>query len=91
MCGAALPANAYLFSGEVDGSQPWRPDSTSRKFRHLADAIGLNREIHLHSLHHFVVTTLLGAGVELPQVAGRVGHGGGGPTASGNTVLFSVL
>lgn len=80
MCGGTLPANAYLFSGEVDGSKPWRPDSTTRKFRHLSDSIGIGREIHLHSLRHFVVTTLLCAGVELPQVAGRVGHGGGGHT-----------
>ncbi len=79
-CGASLPDEAYLFSGEVDGSKPWRPDSTSRKFRQLRDSIGLDREIHLHSLRHFVVTTLLGAGVALPQVAGRVGHGGGGHT-----------
>lgn len=79
-CGVPLPANAYLFSGDVDGAQPWRPDSTSRKFSHLRDSIGVNREVHLHSLRHFVVTTLLGAGVALRQVAGRVGHGGGGYT-----------
>ncbi|HSH58862.1 MAG TPA: site-specific integrase [Acidimicrobiales bacterium] len=78
--GESFSANAYLFSREADGSQPWRPDSTSRKFRQLRDSIGLDREIHLHSLRHFVVTTLLGAGVALPQVAGRVGHGGGGHT-----------
>ena len=76
----SLLDDAYLFSGEGDGSQPWRPDSTSRKFRQLRDSIGLDRDIHLHSLRHFVVTTLLGAGVALPQVAGRVGHGGGGHT-----------
>ncbi|MEO7443051.1 MAG: site-specific integrase, partial [Acidimicrobiales bacterium] len=79
-CGVALPDGAYLFSGTVDGARPWRPDSTSRKFSQLRDSIGLDRAIHLHSLRHFVVTTLLGAGVALPQVAGRVGHGGGGHT-----------
>ncbi|MGH9166060.1 MAG: tyrosine-type recombinase/integrase, partial [Acidimicrobiales bacterium] len=79
-CGVPLPNDAYLFSGRVDGSQPWRPDSTSRKFSQLRESIGLDRGLHLHSLRHFVVTTLLGAGVALPQVAGRVGHGGGGHT-----------
>ncbi|MDP9402853.1 MAG: tyrosine-type recombinase/integrase [Actinomycetota bacterium] len=79
-CAEPLPPNAYLFSGDVGGLQPWRPDSTSRRFSQLRDAIGLDREIHLHSLRHFVVTTLLGAGVALPQVAGRVGHDGGGHT-----------
>ncbi len=82
-CGVSLPTDAFLFSSEPDGVLPWRPDSTSRRFRLLRDSIGLNREIHLHSLRHFVVTTLLGAGVELPQVAGRVGHGGGGQTTLG--------
>lgn len=79
-CGVALPGDAFLFSGAVDGSRPWRPDSTSRRFRQLRDAVGLDPEIHLHSLRHFVVTTLLGAGVSIPQVAGRVGHEGGGHT-----------
>jgi len=79
-CGTSLPEHGYLFSGRVDGSAPWRPDSTSRKFRQLRDSIGMDRAVHLHSLRHFVVTTLLGAGVSLPQVAGRVGHGGGGHT-----------
>lgn len=62
-CGVSLPADAYLFSGKVDGSVPWRPDSASRKFSHLRDAIGVDPEMHLHSLRHSVVTTLLGAGV----------------------------
>ncbi|MGH8846964.1 MAG: hypothetical protein ACREXQ_06965, partial [Polaromonas sp.] len=76
-CEVALADTAFLFSGAADGAEPWRPDSTSRKFSQLRDSIGLDPEIHLHSLRHFVVTTLLGAGVALPQVAGRVGHGEG--------------
>jgi integrase len=79
-CGAILPAKAFLFSNDPNGAEAWRPDSTSRRFRTLRDRVGLDEEIHLHGLRHFVVTTLLGAGVELPQVAGRVGHGGGGKT-----------
>ena len=79
-CGVTLPAKAFVFSNDPDGADAWRPDSTSRRFRTLRDAVGLDEEIHLHGLRHFVVTTLLGAGVELPQVAGRVGHGGGGKT-----------
>lgn len=79
-CGVTLPAKAFLFSNEPDGSEAWRPDSTSRRFRTLRDRVGLDEKIHLHGLRHFVVTTLLGAGVELPQVAGRIGHGGGGKT-----------
>ena len=79
-CGVKLPAKAFLFSNDPDGAEAWRPGSTSRRFRTLRDRVGLDEEIHLHGLRHVVVTTLLGAGVELPQVAGRVGHGGGGTT-----------
>jgi integrase len=79
-CGVALPADAYVFSGDVEGSRPWRPDSTTRRFSRLRESVGVDPQIHLHSLRHFVVTSLLGAGVALPQVAGRVGHGGGGHT-----------
>ncbi|MGH9920157.1 MAG: tyrosine-type recombinase/integrase, partial [Nitrososphaerales archaeon] len=79
-CGASLPKSAFIFSDEVDGSIPWRPDSTSRRFRVLRQKAGLDEGIHLHSLRHFVVTTLLSGGVELPEVAGRVGHAGGGKT-----------
>jgi integrase len=79
-CGEALSPSAFIFTGQADGSEPWRPDSTSRRFRHVRQACGINDEIHLHSLRHFVVTMLLGAGVALPQVAGRVGHSGGGAT-----------
>jgi integrase len=79
-CGVSFPRDAFVFSDQPDGSSPWRPDSTSRRFRRLRESIGLDEELHLHSLRHFVVTTLLGAGVDLTQVAGRVGHAGGGRT-----------
>ncbi len=79
-CGLVLAPSAFIFTGQADGSEPWRPDSTSRRFRNVRLACGINDEIHLHSLRHFVVTMLLGAGVALPQVAGRVGHSGGGTT-----------
>ena len=79
-CGVPLARDAFVFSSQPDGSVSWRPDSTSRRFRHLRQSIGLDEELHLHGLRHFVVTTLLGAGVDLSQVAGRVGHGGGGRT-----------
>jgi len=79
-CGVELAPSAFIFTGQPDGSEPWRPDSTSRRFRNVRKACGIDEEIHLHSLRHFVVTMLLGAGVALPQVAGRVGHSGGGTT-----------
>jgi integrase len=79
-CGVDLAPSAFIFTGQPDGSEPWRPDSTSRRVRTVRKACDIDEEIHLHSLRHFVVTMLLGAGVALPQVAGRVGRSGGGTT-----------
>lgn len=79
MCGVPLPATAFLFSHQPDGSEPWRPSYVSLKFRRLRDELGLG-ELRLHDLRHFVATTLLSAGVDLRTVAGRLGHAGGGRT-----------
>lgn len=79
VCGTSLPTTSFLFSHEPDGSIPWRPDYVSLKFRRLRRAVGLD-EVRLHDLRHFVATTLLGAGVDLRTVAGRLGHSAGGRT-----------
>jgi integrase len=78
-CGRPLHADAFVFSHEADGSRPWRPDSTSRRFRHLRAGVDLDT-MRLHDLRHFVVTTLMAAGVDLTTIAGRVGHADGGRT-----------
>lgn len=63
---------AFLFSDATDCSIPWRPDSTSRKFRLLAAAVGLD-DLDLHGLRHAHITELLTAGVDVETVAQRVG------------------
>lgn len=78
-CGTSLPNDAFVFSNEPDCSVPWRPDFVSLKFRRLRHGLGLD-DVRLHDLRHFVATTLLGAGVDLRTVAGRLGHSGGGRT-----------
>jgi len=78
-CGVPLPKNSFVFSDDPDGATAWRPDSSSRMFRCVRAKVGLD-DVRLHDLRHFVVTTLLSAGVDLPTVAGRVGHAGGGKT-----------
>jgi integrase len=78
-CGASLNPNAYLFSLEVDGSTPWRPDLPTHRFVRLRKSLGLDH-VRLHDLRHFSVTQLLAAGVDLATVAARHGHAGGGRT-----------
>ena len=41
MAGAAITKQSFVFSHAVDGSTPWRPDSTTRAFRILCDEAGI--------------------------------------------------
>ena len=72
-CGEELVTDAFVFSNSIDGSDCWFPDSVSRSFRRLCAKEGL-RNVRLHDLRHFVATQLLGAGVDVRTVAGRLGH-----------------
>jgi integrase len=67
-----LPSDALVFSDDPLGARPWRPDSTSRKFRTLRWAAGLD-ETRLHDLRHFMATVLLGNQIDPKVVAGRGG------------------
>ncbi len=79
VCGTSLVADAFVFAAEPDGSRAWRPDTWTHRFVRLRSKLGM-KKVRLHDLRHFVVTRLLAAGVPVSQVAGRVGHGGGGAT-----------
>lgn len=70
--GMVLPKRAHLFTDDPAGVTPWRPDSTSREFRHLRDAAGMP-EVTLHSLRHAHITELLEHGLDVEAVAKRVG------------------
>jgi integrase len=61
-----------------DATQPYSPDSISRRYKRMAEKLGI--DTHIHALRHFSATELLTAGVDLRTVAGRLGHGGGGAT-----------
>ena len=71
--GAELAPESFVFSHEVDGMAPWRPDSTSRAFRMLCDQAGVSG-VRLHDLRHYVATRLLASGIDVRTVAGRLGH-----------------
>jgi integrase len=56
-----------------DGINPWRTDYLTREFIRLRRRIGVDG-IRLHDLRHFVATELLGSGVDIRTVSGRLGH-----------------
>lgn len=73
MAGATISSASFIFSERVDGSIPWRPDSTTRSFRSLCKRASVEG-VRLHDLRHYVATRLLTAGIDVRTVAGRLGH-----------------
>ncbi len=72
-CGARLPASAYVFSSDPDGTRPWAPNDVTKDFIRLRKAVGLDT-VRLHDLRHFAATRLLAEGVPVRTVSGRLGH-----------------
>jgi integrase len=64
---------SFVFSPEPDGSVPYRPDTVTSFFIRVRDGIGI-KGVRLHDLRHFTATQLIGAGVDIRTVAGRLGH-----------------
>ncbi len=71
--GADLADGAYVFSPDVDGSKSYRPDNVTSFFMRVRDELGF-KSVRLHDLRHFTATQLIGAGVDVRTVAGRLGH-----------------
>jgi integrase len=71
--GVKVMPDGYVFSHAVDGSKPFRPDNVTGFFTRVRDSLGLP-EVRLHDLRHFTATELIGAGVDVRTVAGRLGH-----------------
>jgi integrase len=65
--------DAFIFSPYVDGSLPFRPDNVTNFFIRVRDELKLP-DVRLHDLRHFTATQLIGAGVDVRTVAGRLGH-----------------
>jgi integrase len=65
--------DAYVFSPYVDGSKPFRPDNVTGFFVRVRDKLGFT-SVRLHDLRHFTATQLIGAGVDVRTVSGRLGH-----------------
>jgi integrase len=73
ICDASLGDGAYVFSRSPDSSTPWPPNDVTHAFIRLRDRLG-HREVRLHDLRHFAATRLLGAGIPVRTVSGRLGH-----------------
>ena len=70
--GAELVRDAYVLSRHADGSQPCLPDGLGRAYWRLTREMGIKSRFH--DLRHFSATQLIGAGIDVRTVAGRLGH-----------------
>jgi integrase len=78
--GGTFTEDLFVFSGSKtpDHTQPYSPNAVTQRYKDMADRLDI--DTHLHALRHYSATELLTAGVDLPTVSGRLGHGGGGAT-----------
>ncbi len=77
--GVVLAADAYVWSQDLDGTAPYRPDPVTGAFRSLRDRTAL-QHLTFHALRYFAATTLAGQGVGVRTIAGRLGHANPGIT-----------
>jgi integrase len=71
--GVYLGPTTYVWSQDLTGDKPWRPDRVTGAFKVLTGRLGLQR-ITFHTLRHFSATALAGQGVAIRTIAGRLGH-----------------
>ncbi|MGH9918435.1 MAG: tyrosine-type recombinase/integrase [Nitrososphaerales archaeon] len=71
--GGELVGDAFVFSPFIDGKAPFWPDNITSFFTRVRNAVGA-KSVRLHDLRHFTATQLIGAGVDVRTVAGRLGH-----------------
>jgi integrase len=76
--GAEVPVDAFVFSPDPAGSQPWNPDTMTHRYERYAAKVGIASS--LKELRHYSATQLLSNGVDLRTVAGRPGHAEGATT-----------
>ena len=79
--GVTFGTGAFVFSMQPDRSTPWRPDLVTSRFIRLRTKAGLPN-VRLHDLRHYVATRLIGSGVSVRTVSGRLGHANAATTLS---------
>jgi hypothetical protein len=73
-----VPDDAFAFSPDPAGREPWNPDTMTHRYRRYARRVGVTSS--LKELRHYSATQLLAAGTDLNTVAGRLGHAEGSTT-----------
>ena len=68
-----LVPDAYVFSDDIHGAVPWKPDAVSQYFGRLRDRAGLTH-VDFHDLRRFMETYGQEMGYSVAQVAMRAGH-----------------
>jgi len=76
--GVEVPPDAFVFSPDPAGSQPWNPDTMTHRYERYAAKVGVTSS--LKELRHYSATQLLSNGIDLRTVAGRLGHAEGATT-----------
>ena len=76
--GVEVPGDAFAYSPDPAGLEPWNPDTMTHRYRRYADMAGIRSS--LKETRHYSATQLLAAGVDLNTVAGRLGHAEGSTT-----------
>ncbi len=71
--GVGVRPDAFVFSPFLEAATPFRPDNVTSFFIRVRDSVGAPT-VRLHDLRHFTATQLIGAGVDVRTVAGRLGH-----------------
>jgi integrase len=76
--GVEVPEDAFAYSPDPSGREPWNPDTMTHRYRRYADLVGIRSS--LKETRHYSATQLLASGVDLNTVAGRLGHAEGSTT-----------
>lgn len=64
----------FVWSPDLDGHRPMRPDGMTSRFRRVRAKVPAARGVRLHDLRHFAATQMLAGGVDVKTAAGRLGH-----------------
>lgn len=72
-CGQSLGAAGFVFAEEPGQKVPLKPERITGRWRDACKRAGV--QVRFHDLRHLSVSTLLGAGLSVVNVASRHGHG----------------